>query len=162
MKTSKAKHVKCEYKKCKDAHVFKEFIYDNISVIDPKLFMDEMKSEISNLIEKQKWSNIKIQLALKTEFYKKSVTDYNVITNWFNSGTMKRIMNNSEIDSTLNVLINKVDDKIVKFTQEGSGWIVDNLSAFSVKLAKYRPLRGSSFIPLPEKYQHHKFKLINT
>lgn len=54
-----------------------------------------------------------------------------------------------------------MDECISKFSQQGSGWIIETIKEFQIKIAKYQPLNASSYIPLPKKYQNYKFRLIN-
>ena len=46
--------------------------------------------------------------------------------------------------------------KIEKFTKEGSGWMIDKCNTLFLNIAKYEPLKGSSYIPLPEVLAHKK------
>ena len=48
-----------------------------------------------------------------------------------------------------------------KFTHQGSGWSVSKLLEFRLKIAKHVPIKGSSYLELPEKYRNPKFRLIN-
>ena len=48
-----------------------------------------------------------------------------------------------------------------KFTHQGSGWSVYKLLEFRLKIAKHVPIKGSSYLELPEKYRNPKFRLIN-
>ena len=40
--------------------------------------------------------------------------------------------------------------EIEKFTKEGSAWMIDKCNTLFLNIAKYEPLKGSSYIPLPE------------
>ena len=44
---------------------------------------------------------------------------------------------------------------------EGSGWLVEVILEHNVNIVKYLPLRGNSYLPLPEELRHHKKGLIN-
>ena len=50
---------------------------------------------------------------------------------------------------------------VEEFVREKSGWIIDEVKQFEIKIEKYKPLKGSSYIELPEKYRNPKFRLIN-
>ena len=45
-----------------------------------------------------------------------------------------------------------IESRINKFTFEGSSWVVDEILEHKLLIAKYNPLRGSNYIPLPDKY----------
>ena len=46
--------------------------------------------------------------------------------------------------------------KIEKFTKEGSGWMIDKCNTLFLNIAKYEPLKDSSYIPPPEILPHKK------
>ena len=52
------------------------------------------------------------------------------------------------------------DKYVDKFTNDGSGWILDSVMSLSVNVAKYAPLKGSSYIELP-KYLQTKKAIVN-
>ena len=43
-------------------------------------------------------------------------------------------------------LINRID----QWTNEGSGWIIDQIEGLYINAANYEPLSGSSYISLPK------------
>ncbi|CAF4913045.1 unnamed protein product, partial [Rotaria socialis] len=141
--------------------MFKQYQYNEIKPIDPKKFIEDMSEEIKSKIESQDWKNLKAALSIQVEFYKELPHEIKKTTGWFNSGEMIRITNDSEIQNILNQMINEVIEKIYKYTCEGSGWIINKLLDFEIKLVEYKPLKASSYIQLPLKYQNPKFGLIN-
>ncbi|CAF2099008.1 unnamed protein product, partial [Rotaria magnacalcarata] len=160
------KHLKkiCTFKGCKDGmnnKMFKQYQYNEIKPIDPKKFIEDMSTEIKSKIESQDWKNLKAALSIQVEFYKELPHEIKKTTGWFNSGEMIRITNDSEIQNILNQMINIIVEKIDNYTCEGSGWIINKLLDFEIKLVEYKPLKASSYIQLPLKYQNPKFRLIN-
>ena len=61
-----------------------------------------------------------------------------------------------EIDSFFGEATSSIVQKIEKFTKEGSGWMIDKCNTLFLNIAKYEPLKGSSYIPLPEALAHKK------
>ena len=49
-----------------------------------------------------------------------------------------------------------IESRINKFTFEGSAWVVDKILEHNLIISKYDPLRGSNYIPLPDKYSNRK------
>ena len=43
-----------------------------------------------------------------------------------------------------------------KWTQRGSGWVVNHISTLWLDIARYQPLRGGSYIPLPAAVKNMK------
>ena len=74
---------------------------------------------------------------------------------------MRAITHPSLLDDELMTMIARVNELISKFTRESSGWQLSELMEFQIKIARYEPLRGSSYIELPHKYRNAKYRLIN-
>ena len=53
-----------------------------------------------------------------------------------------------------------IEANIDKWTREGSGWVVDCVETMYVNIAKYQPLKGSSYIDLPD-YLKNKKAIVN-
>ncbi|CAL1297347.1 unnamed protein product [Larinioides sclopetarius] len=50
----------------------------------------------------------------------------------------------------------KISEAVDEFLRRGSGWILDKIVHFELCVAKYHPLRASSYIPLPKKLAEKK------
>ncbi len=155
--------IQCTFINCKTSidNNAKEYIYGNIKLIDPLLFISNFKNEICNRIREQKWENMKIQLTLNVKFYKNIPNDIKYITAWFNSGMMSSLSKSCINDEELKRLINEIVEKVNVFTSQGSGWIINDLLEFKIKLIEYKPLKASSYMELPEQFRNSKYKLIN-
>ena len=49
----------------------------------------------------------------------------------------------------LNQAFPRIQETLEKWTQRGSGWVVDQVEVLWLDIARYQPLRGGSYIPLP-------------
>jgi hypothetical protein len=142
--------------------LLKRYRYRDITTIDPKLFIIVMKEHIKKTYKEQEWKSIKLGLSLHVEFYKISPDGVKqTIDEWFNGGCMEAVTHIDLIDDIIDIMNEKMCERIAKFTKEGSGWIISKLLDFEIKIAKYKPLRGSSYIELPKQFQNPKFRLIN-
>ena len=154
----------CTYVSCETSlkKSLKKYSYRDISTIDPKLFLTSMKEGIRKSCLEQNWNNFKLGIALQIEFYKESPDGVRkTLDSWFTGGCMFPLTDISLLDRELNKRIKAIEGCIEKFEKEGSGWIISRLLEFQIKIAKYKPLKGSSYIMLPEKYRNPKFRLIN-
>ena len=50
---------------------------------------------------------------------------------------------------------------IQQWISEGSAWIIKSVDGHFINVVRYRPLRGSSYIPLPEELQNPAKGIIN-
>ena len=69
------------------------------------------------------------------------------------------ILNEHNMD-TLNPLLNQfvheVKGEIEAWSERGSGWIMDKILKAFINVARYQPMRGGSYMPLPKKLQNKK------
>ena len=70
------------------------------------------------------------------------------------------ILGEQDIEKFIADAYAQLDKHVDKFTNNGSGWILDNVISLSVNIAKYTPLKGSSYIELP-KYLKDKKAIVN-
>ena len=59
------------------------------------------------------------------------------------------ILQNSEIEGALNQAFPTIQETMEKWSQRGSGWVVDREEVLWLDVARYQPLRGGCYIPLP-------------
>ena len=73
---------------------------------------------------------------------------------------MRPIILNEHSMDTLNYLLNQFVDEvrgeIEAWSQRESGWVIDEILETFINVAKYQPLNGGSYIPLPEKLTNKK------
>ena len=69
------------------------------------------------------------------------------------------ILNQHNIDiikPLLNQFIDQVKGEIEAWSERGSGWIMDKILEAYINVARYQPMRGGSFMPLPTKLKNKK------
>ena len=68
----------------------------------------------------------------------------------------REIINENDIETVIldasNELLNRISDWIA----EGSGWVIKSADKHEMDIIKYKPLRGSSYLQLPEKIKNKK------
>ena len=66
------------------------------------------------------------------------------------------ILQPSEINGALDKAIPHIMELLKKWTQRGSGWVVDQVECLWLDIARYQPLRGGAYIPLPAAVRNKK------
>eukprot|EP00117_Sycon_ciliatum_P016835 scpid91307/ scgid16088/ len=66
------------------------------------------------------------------------------------------ILNPHGIDDQLSNAFGKIISKVDGWLQAGSGWTVVRVRSVHIDIAKYLPMRGSSYLPLPQKISKTK------
>ena len=63
----------------------------------------------------------------------------------------KSVFLSSSIDYILGDMFQKLCRENTEYEGKGSGWTLHSVDGLLIRFSRYRPLRGSSFIPLPKK-----------
>ena len=71
------------------------------------------------------------------------------------------IINNTEINESLESSKQNILNKIAVWISEGSGWTVESVDNQYLNVVKYEPIKGSSYIKLPQELIHSSKGLIN-
>ena len=79
---------------------------------------------------------------------------------YFNSAS-QTIINQMEINEALQMSKQNILNKIAQWISEGSGWMVQSVDNHYLNIAKYEPMKGSSYIQLPNELRNSKKGLIN-
>ena len=79
---------------------------------------------------------------------------------YFNS-TPQTIINQMEINEALQMSKQQIMNKIAQWISEGSGWTIQSVDTHYLNIAKYEPMKGSSYIQLPSELRNPKKGLIN-
>ena len=137
-----------------------EYKPEECAVIDiPSLFTEVYTALIALLLTELGKQQYKCSLIVQLAFYK----PYQRTTDWacphFQSKPMV-ILKEEDIEPFLADAHAQLDKHVDKFTNNGSGWTLESVMSLSVNIAKYAPLKGSTYIELP-KYLKDKKAIIN-
>ena len=117
-----------------------------------------IENHIISLIGSMK--GLKFVETLKVTF-KKTVNDKTVYkTAYFNSKP-QIIINNTEIPESLQLSKQQILNFIAKWISEGSGWTIESVDNHYLNIVQYQPMKGSSYIKLPQELRNGKKGLIN-
>ena len=61
----------------------------------------------------------------------------------------RRIFNIEQFDTEYDQTIDNINEKFVKYTGEQSGWVLDEIRAINLNIARYNPIKGTSYICTP-------------
>ena len=62
----------------------------------------------------------------------------------------------NEIEEYFDNIIEKINGKIEAWVAEGSGWEVEKIELVYVNVARFKPLRGGTYLPIPTKLKNKK------
>ena len=89
-------------------------------------------------------------LSVKVRFVKVNTGAEVVTVEPHFTGQCQQLLNAFEIDRELEESIDKIKSDFEAFIRNGSGWVLDKVLKVFVNIGEYRPLKGSSYIPLPK------------
>jgi len=81
-------------------------------------------------------------------------------TAYFNSKP-QTIINNTEIFKSLQLSKEQILNIITQWISEGSGWTIESVDNHYLNIVKYEPMKGSSYIKLPQELRNSRKGLIN-
>ena len=106
-------------------------------------------------------NGLKVVETLKVTFEKQITEDDTTIkTAYFNSKTFT-IINENEINNELQLSGQQIINMIAQWISEGSGWTIKSIDKHYINIVKYNPLKGSSYIKLPQELKNSAKGLIN-
>ena len=116
------------------------------------------ESQVTTLLNEMK--GLKYVETLKVTFEKISADVIVEKSAYFNS-TSQTIINQMEINEALQMSKQNILNKIAQWISEGSGWTVQSVDNHYLNIAKYEPMKGSSYIQLPNELRNSGKGLIN-
>ena len=99
-------------------------------------------------------STLKVRLSKRTE----NGTIYR--EPYFNAGPYT-VTNSDNISESINNAIERILELIAGWLSEGSGWIFELVLLHNINIVSYFPLKGKSYIKLPEELRNPKKTLVN-
>ena len=124
------------------------------NVIDIASFLNEIESLLVDKINDQVIANnaIKFNLVLICKFKKgeNEVYDASFKTN------NRRVLLADHVQKIVEEAFSKLLKEKSEFQAKGSGWNLSNVIGLELRINRYSPLRGSTFIELPEKIKKTK------
>ena len=129
---------------------------------DPLIQLENTRLVIeSNLLKiLTEMKGLKFNEVMKITF-KKQVGDEPIEKTAYFNGKVQTVTNEMEIAESLQITQEQIINRIQQWISEGSGWTIQSVDSHFINVVQYRPLRGSSYIPLPKELQNSAKGLIN-
>ena len=97
---------------------------------------------------------------LQVKFIKYS-NDKKILKNVFFNSSADLIINKTDIKLSLQKSQQQILKKIAQWVSEGSGWTIQSIENHYINIVNYKPLKGSSYINLPQELRNSAKGLIN-
>ncbi|KAK3772394.1 hypothetical protein RRG08_031418 [Elysia crispata] len=126
---------------------------------DPRTFLESVEPQIHEKLEEELRvlrGGLKFQLALKVELVKVNPDGSEEYMEPVLRHRQEAVLQESEIATALEEAFPRLQETLEKLTHRGSGWVVVQVRTLWLDIARYQPLRGGSYIQLPNKSQDKK------
>ena len=134
-----------------------------INIGDPSIQLADtreiLEEKLKTLIGKKR-KGIKFYITLKVKMRKETEDGTIYSEPYFSSRTMT-ITNIDQILEKIRLAEEEILNRIAVWLSEGSGWVVEIVLDHYLNVVTYLPLRGNSYIELPEELRNSKKGLIN-
>ena len=119
-----------------------------------KSFTDLIKRELKEL------KNIKVSLEMKVKFKKEEEEEQTQYMEQYFRENEPQVFNANDdeneieeyFDNIFEIIIGKIEARVA----EGSGWEVEKIELVYVNVARFQPLRGGTYLPIPTKLKTKK------
>ena len=129
---------------------------------DASLQLNNTKKQIIKLLMRllKDKRGFKFNITLKVRLSKS--TENGTITRepYFNAGPFT-VTNSDDIEEAVDNAIERILESIARWLSEGSGWRFELSLLHNINIVSYFPLKGKSYIKLPEELRHPNKTLVN-
>ena len=129
---------------------------------DPLLQLQKSRRAVeylfNNLLVQTK--GFKFVETLQVKFVKHS-NDKKILKNGYFNSTTDLIINETDIKLAIQASQQQILNIISQWISEGSGWTIQSIENHYINIVNYNPLKGSSYIKLPQELQNSAKGLIN-
>ena len=127
---------------------------------DPSILFENKKSLMIDQINKdiKEYKGIKFSVGLSLEFFKDEKDGTRKYFQGQKHGEQSAVLHDNNVEDLYNEQVKHIEKNwIENFTnQEGTGAAVNKCIKLYLNIAKYEPLKGSSYMPLPNKIANKK------
>ena len=129
---------------------------------DPLIQLQKSRRAIEHLFKNLlvQTKGFKFVETLQVKFVKHS-NDKKILKNGYFNSTTDLIINETDIKLSLQASQQQILNKIAQWISEGSGWTIQSIENHYINIVNYNPLKGSSYIKLPQELRNSAKGLIN-
>ena len=117
------------------------------------VFARETKEKFTDLVknEIQKLKSVKVSFGLQVEFSIERDGGTQYMERYFRENEPHVFNRNDEdqIKTEFDGFVERIKGEIESWSERGSGWVLERIMTAYVNVARYQPLRGGTYLPLP-------------
>ena len=124
------------------------------------VFARETKEKFTDLVENeiQKLKSVKVSFGLQVEFSMERDGGTQYMEHYFRKNEPHVFNRNDEdqIKTEFDGFVERIKGEIESRSERGSGWVLERIMTAYVNVARYQPLRGGTYLPLPANLEKKK------
>ena len=143
-----------------------KYVIDGKPGLTPLQFFEEKVARIKDFLRNHR--NTKVRMLLICEMEQqiiekvkgKSKINFSQDKAYFQSETHINL-EKTDVKVILSPMLREIMEKLADYQRNGSGWYFKEVITFEIHIVDYKPMKGSSYIPLPD-FLMRKNAIINT
>ena len=133
----------------------KQYIIDGIAGTDSTTFLNSVKGDVVNLFDKNRQTKVNLVLLCEMERVDiKSGEVTNTVAPFVSKTEV--VLEGTDVGELFNEASRKIVESIAQFQMRGSNWRLRSVSRLEINTVTYKPLKGKSYIKLPDKLASKK------
>jgi hypothetical protein len=122
---------------------------------DPDSFLNKIRANVTHVFSSN--FSTKIKLILNCIMQKHNLETNEVIYSPANFHSYIEInLKGTDVNDMYNTMTGQIFQSIANYNHNGSNWIFKQVISLDIHIVKYEPLRGNSYIPLPDELTKKK------
>ena len=137
----------------------KRYTIEGTGGIDVTSFLDAVRPQVVSLLTKNR--GVKVQFNLMCVMEKVDMKSGEVVEAEPNFKSKNEIiLDATDVGEIYSGAVDKIKESMASYQMQGSNWRFKSVAKLDIDTVEYKPLKGSSYIPLPE-YLANKKAIIN-
>ena len=133
----------------------RQYVIEGRTRYDPHSFMLYARRVVINLLRKNR--KIKVKLILRSNMEKISLSTGDVIMHKTSFHSKAEVnLEGTDVDDLYDAMTDRVLESMATFQMRGSNWTFTSIICLEIHTVAYEPLKGNSYIPLPNKLAQKK------
>ena len=131
----------------------KKYVIDGETILTPETFFAKKEYLLKDFMKKHR--RFKLRLTLVCLMYRKKKINggkdiIEVRTKMKFNSNIHIIYEKTDVGELLNRMIEEIDEKISHIIEDESNWQIEKIISLEIHTAEYKPMKGNSYIPLPD------------
>ena len=117
---------------------------------DQTTFINHIRHNVAKFLSERK-KPFQMKFIFTCKFQKGVSEEEMTYSSGYFHTNVERIMEGTDLDELYERMTKECLEKIEKFQNKGSGWQFASVESFDINVDPFKPLRGTSYFPLPKK-----------